>query len=140
MSDALVVAEPMQIELFGRAVAIPDCDVASTCDDIPLTFTESCMHVMPDFEWRPRPGVVWQPGQEAGTAPELHAEQSFEYHRAVRPGETLRVTRRAGRIWTKPGRSGLLQFAETITDFTDGDDRIVVTSTSVGVRVLGSVE
>jgi hypothetical protein len=52
----------------------------------------------------------------AGSAPVLHVERSFPYHRPVRAGDVLVATEKPGKTWTKEGRSGHLDFIETVTD------------------------
>ncbi len=65
----------------------------------------------------------------------LHAEQHFEYHRHLRPGDVLRAETRPGKTWEKEGRrAGKLVFSETITDYRDQNDELVITARSVGVR------
>ncbi|MGC8512284.1 MAG: FAS1-like dehydratase domain-containing protein [Acidimicrobiales bacterium] len=69
----------------------------------------------------------------------LHAEQEFTYHRPIRPGDVLSATVSAGKRWDKQGRSGRLEFAETITEYRDQDGHLVVTARGVGVRTAGPV-
>ena len=65
----------------------------------------------------------------------LHAEQHFEYHRHVQPGDVLRAETRPGKTWEKEGRrAGKLVFSETITEYRDQNGELVVTARSVGVR------
>lgn len=65
----------------------------------------------------------------------LHAEQHFEYHRHLRPGDVLRAETRPGKTWEKEGRrAGKLVFSEMITEYRDQDDELVITARSVGVR------
>jgi acyl-CoA thioesterase FadM len=65
----------------------------------------------------------------------LHAEQHFEYHRHLRPGDVLRSETRPGKTWEKEGRrAGKLVFSEMITEYRDQDDELVITARSVGVR------
>jgi hypothetical protein len=65
----------------------------------------------------------------------LHAEQHYEYHRHIRPGDVLKTTVRPGRKWEKEGkRSGKLIFFESIVEFRDQTGELVVTSRIVGVR------
>jgi hypothetical protein len=67
----------------------------------------------------------------------LHAEQHFEYHRHLRPGDVLSATTRAGDRWEKEGRSGKLVFSETITEYRDQDGELVITARGVGVMTEG---
>ena len=64
----------------------------------------------------------------------LHAEQHYVYHRPVRVGDVLSSSVREGRTWQKSGRSGVLTFVESITEYVDERGESVVTATSVGVR------
>ena len=65
----------------------------------------------------------------------LHAEQHYEYHRHLRPGDVLRAETRPGSTWEKEGRrAGKLVFSEMITEYRDQDDELVITARSVGVR------
>ena len=65
----------------------------------------------------------------------LHAEQHFEYHRTIRPGDVLRAETRLGETWEKQGRrAGKLVFSEMITEFRGEDGELVVTARTVGVR------
>ena len=66
----------------------------------------------------------------------LHAEQHFEYHRPLRPGDVLSATTRRGQ---RPGRRraggpGKLVFSEIITEYRDQEGELVVTARGVGVR------
>jgi N-terminal half of MaoC dehydratase len=71
----------------------------------------------------------------------LHAEQHYTYHRPLRIGDVLTATTRPGERWEKQGRrSGVLQFAESITEYRDQDGELVVTARSVGVRTERAVE
>jgi hypothetical protein len=64
----------------------------------------------------------------------LHAEQHYEYHRPIRPGDVLTPTNKEGKSWERTGRSGHLQFSETVTEWHDADGNLVVTARGVGVR------
>jgi hypothetical protein len=47
----------------------------------------------------------------------------------------LRAETRPGKTWEKEGRrAGKLLFSETITEYRDQNDELVVTARSVGVR------
>jgi len=65
----------------------------------------------------------------------LHAEQHFEYHRHLRPGDVLTTKSRAGESWEKESkRAGKLVFNERITEFYDQNGELVITARSVGMR------
>lgn len=105
------------------------------------TFVAAVAQFDPDWPYRPRPGEPWHgSGRGPGTPPpgtgttSLHAEQHYEYHREVRPGDVLTVERSAGATWEKQSaRSGRLRFEEEITRFTDSAGELVVTARRVRV-------
>lgn len=127
----------------------------------PPTFTMASAHFDPDWPLRPRPGEPWRgsgrtpsgtpepgepgepadpgdgvAGQSAAGEVRLHAEQHFEYHRHVRPGDVLTATERPGRTWEKDGRrGGHMYFSETVIDYHDQDGDLVITARRVGVRI-----
>jgi hypothetical protein len=118
----------------------------------PPTFVQAGAQFDPDWPLRPKIGEPWfgsgrnptgtpRPddggggGRGGGMARGLHAEQHFEYHRHLRPGDVLRAETRPGKTWEKEGRrAGKLVFSETITDYRDQNDELVITARSVGVR------
>ncbi|MGI5132901.1 AMP-binding protein [Pseudonocardia sp. CA-107938] len=104
---------------------------------IPPTFPIAFAHVDEDWPLVMRPGRPWHgsgagPGESRGSGG-LHAEQEFTYHRPLGEGETLTAHKRAGRTWTKAGRSGVLTFTERHIDFLDAQQQPVVRSTTVTV-------
>lgn len=148
--------------MFARAIGDtnpvyydPDTAVA------PPTFVQASAQFDPDYVLRPHPGKPWmgsatEPSQamaamrraaeeaEArGEKPEggerrggggLHAEQHYEYHRPLRPGDVLSASFRPGETWEKEGRrGGKLKFSESITEYRDQNGELVVTARSVGV-------
>jgi len=118
----------------------------------PPTFTMAAAHFDPDWPLRPQPGQPWrgsgrtpsgtaEADQSASAAAQpigLHAEQHFEYHRHIRPGDVLTVTERPGPSWEKDGKRGRMHFAEVVTEFTDQDGEPVVTARRIGVRIIPS--
>ena len=116
----------------------------------PPTFVQSSAQFDPDWPLRPKIGEPWfGSGREptgarsnptggsggGGAGAGLHAEQHFEYHRHLKPGDVLRGVTKDGRRWEKEGRrGGRLQFMEMITEFYDQNDELVITARSVGVR------
>ena len=150
MAERAPIAFPVdaaQIMLFARAIG----DETAAFNDIarpetmvaPPTFVEVLQHFIPDYHVRPKPGQPWfgsgatptgVPGRQTGTTT-MHAEQHFEYHRPIRPGDTLIATSRPGKIWEKSGRSGDMHFSELITEFRDDQQRLVVTSIQVEVVI-----
>jgi hydroxyacyl-ACP dehydratase HTD2-like protein with hotdog domain len=118
----------------------------------PPTFTMASAHFDPDWPLRPRPGQPWRGsgrtpsgtaeqegrdgGEPSGKEVRLHAEQHFEYHRHLRPGDVLTVTEHPGRTWEKDGRrGGRLHFTEAISVYRDQDGNPVITARRVGVRI-----
>ena len=119
----------------------------------PPTFVQASAQYDPNFPLRPRIGEPWfgsgreatgikakpkAEGEKGGIGQSsrvLHAEQKYQYHKPIRPGDVLTVTTRPGRRWEKEGRrGGALKFSEAITEFRNQDGELVVTSTMVGVE------
>ena len=127
----------------------------------PPTFIQASAQFNPDYFLRPKIGQLWfgsgkgptgsgakppEPVAEGGGGSGqrgggggvgLHAEQHFEYHRPIRPGDVLTPTNKEGKSWEREGRSGHLQFSETITEWHDQDGHLVITARGVGVRTSG---
>jgi hypothetical protein len=155
--------EAGHILMFARAVGDPnpvyaDADYAAGTEAggiiAPPTFAQASAQFDPDYVLRPKIGEPWfGSGREAtgvkreassggqggggggsgGAGRGLHAEQHFEYHRHLRPGDVLSATTRAGDRWEREGRSGKLLFSETITEYRDQDGELVITARGVGV-------
>lgn len=80
------------------------------------------------------------PVKRGGGGSGLHAEQHYTYHRPVRVGDVLTATTTPGERWEKKGRrAGVLVFAESITEYRDQENELVVTARSVTVRTEGAV-
>lgn len=145
--------EAGHILMFARAIGDPnpvyaDAERAAESEVggiiAPPTFARACAQFDPDWPLRPRPGEPWLgsgreptgvPPGEVGEGTSLHAEQHFEYHRPLRPGDLLTCTSRPGRTWQKQGRrGGLLRFAETVIEFRDRSGELAVTMRTVSVR------
>ena len=124
----------------------------------PPTFVQASAQYDTDYILRPKIGEPWfGSGREAtGVRREgsgsagggggggggrmgsgLHAEQHFEYHRHLRPGDVLSATTRPGDSWERDGRSGKLRFSETITEYRDQSGELVITARGVGVMMEG---
>jgi hypothetical protein len=150
--------EAGHILMFARAVGDPnpiyaDAEYAAASEVgtivAPPTFAQASAQFDPDYVLRPKIGEPWfGSGREAtgikrdassgggggGSAGRgLHAEQHFEYHRHLRPGDVLSATTRAGDRWEREGRSGKLLFSETITEYRDQAGELVITARGVGV-------
>ena len=157
--------EASHIMMFARAVGdgnpiYYDADYAATTEVggiiAPPTFAQASAQFDPDYPLRPKPGQVWfgsgkeptgikrekKEGEGSGAAAGgLHAEQHFVYHRHLRPGDVLHAVIRPGKTYEKEGkRGGKLIFSETITEYYDADDQLVVTATGVGVRTEKVIE
>ena len=153
--------EASHILMFARSVGdyndiYADEDYAKTTEPgsviAPPTFAQASAQFDPDYFLRPKPGQDWfgsgkeptgikktkgkESTGEGGTAKSLlHAEQHFEYHRHMKPGDVLSATEKPGKKWEKQGkRSGKLVFSETITEYRDQNDELVITARSVGVQ------
>jgi hypothetical protein len=107
----------------------------------PPTFTVAGSQFDPDHPLRPKVNEPWfgsgrQPsGAQFESTGRLHAEQHFEYHRALVAGEVLTATERPGATWEKESkRGGTLKFEERFIDYTNADTgEPVVTARSVSV-------
>ncbi|MCH1615427.1 MAG: MaoC family dehydratase N-terminal domain-containing protein, partial [Acidimicrobiales bacterium] len=118
----------------------------------PPTFPQASAQFDPDYFLRPKIGEDWfGSGKEptsvkressgGGGGGGLHAEQHFEYHRHLKPGDVLTGTNKPGKTWEKEGkRSGKLVFSETVTEYHDQNGELVITATGVGVRTERPVD
>ncbi|MGH6956314.1 MAG: FAS1-like dehydratase domain-containing protein [Caulobacteraceae bacterium] len=121
----------------------------------PPTFAQSSAQFDPDYFLRPKIGQPWfgsgkNPtgvvraaggGGGGGGGGGLHAEQHFEYHRHLRPGDVLTATTKPGKTWEKEGkRSGKLVFSESVTEYRDQKGELVITARGVGVRTERPVD
>ena len=160
--------EASHIMMFARAIGDPnpiyfDAAHAEGTEPggiiAPPTFAQASAQFDPDYFLRPKPGQPWMgSGKEAtGVKPSsssesggepvgmgargLHAEQHFEYHRNMRPGDVLTATVKKGETWEKYSeRAGVLKFSETITEYRDQTGELVVTARGVGVTTEKAVE
>jgi acyl dehydratase len=124
----------------------------------PPTFAQASAQFDPDYFLRPKVGKPWfgsgaEPtGIKAGASEPsgggvgarkggLHAEQHFEYHRHIGPGDVLTATVKPGKTWEKESkRAGKLLFAETVTEYRDQNGELVITARGVGVQTEKPVE
>lgn len=154
--------EAGHIMMFARAVGDKnpiyyDENYAKTTEPggiiAPPTFIQSSAQYDPDYSLRPKIGEPWfgsgknptgvKPGEGSGggSGRGLHAEQHYEYHRHVLPGEVLYATVKPGKKWEKEGkRSGKLVFSETIIEFRDKKGELVITARGVGVQTERAVD
>jgi acyl dehydratase len=107
----------------------------------PPTFTTASSHYDPDYPLRPKLGEAWfgsgrsPSGAHREASGGLHAEQHYEYHRPIRPGDVLLAETSEERSWEKQGRrGGKLLFSERVTVYRGADGNPVVTERLVAVR------
>ena len=151
--------EASHILMFARAVGDPnpvyaDAEKARQAETggivAPPTFVQASAQFDPDYFLRPKPGQKWfgsgkeptgDPKRLEGGGTGLHAEQHYEYHRPVRPGDVLTAVVSPGKSWEKQGRrGGKLTFRETVTEYHDQRGELVVTARSIGVLTEKAVE
>jgi hypothetical protein len=148
MMFARSIGDPNPVYYEGDVVASP-------------TFVQASAQFDPDYPLRPHFGRPWfgsggtpsglsagssaggggggGGGSRGGTG--LHAEQHFEYHRPLRPGDVLSATTAPGKKWEKEGRrAGKLVFSESVTEYRDQAGELVITARSVAVRTERPVE
>lgn len=158
--------EASHIMMFARSVGddnpiYSDADYAAGTEVgsiiAPPTFAQASAQFDPDYFLRPKAGKMWfgsgkeatgikkekKEGESSGSAAGgLHAEQHFEYHRHLTPGDVLTGTTFPGKSWEKESkRAGKLKFSETVTEYRDQNGELVVTARGVGVvteKVIGS--
>ncbi len=121
----------------------------------PPTFAQASAQFDPDYFLRPKIGEPWfgsakeatgvkregGSGGGGGGGGGLHAEQHFEYHRHLKPGDVLSAEVKPGKSWEKESkRAGKLLFSETITEYRDQNGELVITARGVGVRTERPVD
>lgn len=155
--------EASHIMMFARSIADSnpiyyDEDYAKSCEPgsiiAPPTFAQASAQFDPEYGLRPKIGEPWfGSGKDpSGVEPSggsgggsggggLHAEQHFEYHRHLKPGDVLSAEVKPGKKWEKESkRAGKLLFSETITEYRDQSGELVITATGVGVRTERPVD
>jgi len=154
--------EASHIMMFARSVGDDnpiyyDEEYAKTTEPgsiiAPPTFAQASAQFDPDYFLRPKPGQPWfGSGKEptgiqressggGGGGGGLHAEQHFEYHRHLKPGDVLTATTKPGETWEKESkRAGKLIFSESITEYRDQNGDLVITARGVGVRTERPVD
>jgi hypothetical protein len=155
--------EASHIMMFARSVGDDnpiyyDGDYAKTTEPgsiiAPPTFAQSSAQFDPDYFLRPKVGQPWfgsgkgptgvkreGSGGGGGGGGGLHAEQHFEYHRHLKPGDVLTATTKPGNTWEKESkRAGKLVFSESVTEYRDQNGELVITARSVGVRTERPVD
>jgi hypothetical protein len=148
--------------MFARSVGddnpiYADADYAAKTEAggiiAPPTFAQASAQFDPDYVLRPKPGKPWfgsgknpsgvvrGEGGGGGNGGGLHAEQHFEYHRHLKPGDVLTATALPGKTWEKEGRrSGKLIFSENVIEYRDQNGELVITARGVGVRTERPVD
>jgi hypothetical protein len=152
--------EAGHILMFARSVGDPNPVYSEGNEEAggiiaPPTFVQASAQYDPEYPLRPKFGKPWfgsgkepsgvtrsaEGGSGGGGGSGLHAEQHYEYHQPVRPGDVLTATTRPGKQWEKTGRrAGKLVFSETITEYRNQHGELAVTARGVGVRTERVVE
>ena len=154
--------EASHILMFARSVGddnrvYSDADYAKTTEAggviAPPTFVQASAQFDPDYFLRPKVGQPWfgsgknpsgivrTAGGGGGGGGGLHAEQHFEYHRHLRPGDVLTATTAPGKTWERESaRAGKLMFSESVTEYRDQNGELVITARGVGVRTERPVD
>lgn len=165
MSIDRFLVEESHIMMFARAVGDDNpiyCDPAYAAGTevghiiAPPTFAQASAQFDPNYFLRPKTGQAWfgsgknptgvvrekKEGEGSGAAAGgLHAEQHFTYHRQLQPGDVLHAVTKPGADYEKSGkRGGKLVFSETITEYFDQNNELVITAKGVGVRTEKVVE
>lgn len=154
MAEEKFPIEAGHIMMFSRAIGdknpiYTDEDYAKSTEPgsiiAPPTFARAGAQFDPDYPLRPKIGEPWfgsgknptgitaAGGGDDGRG--LHAEQHFEYHRHLKPGDLLSATCKPGKTWEKHGRrGGKLMFSEEVIEYRDQNDELVITARSVVVQ------
>jgi len=158
--------EASHILMFARSVGddnpvYSDADAAKKTEAggiiAPPTFAQASAQFDPDYFLRPKVGQPWfgsgknptgiqrAPGGGGagggGGGGGLHAEQHFEYHRHLRPGDVLTAETKPGNTWERESkRAGKLVFSESVTEYRDQNGELVITARGVGVRTERPVD
>jgi hypothetical protein len=152
--------EAGHIMLFARSVGDTnqiyyDEDYAKTTDPggmiAPPTFVQASAQFEDGYSLRPTIGEPWfgsgkeptgvQQESSGGGGGGLHAEQHYEYHRHLKPGDVLHSVEKPGETWERESkRAGKLTFSESITEYYDENNELVITARSVGVRTERPVD
>ncbi len=133
--------------VYHDAVAAKDTEAGGII--APPSFGQAVAQFDPDYFLRPRPGQKWFGSAKGPTGIDgkpassgsLHAEQHYEYHRHVRPGDVLTVEIKPGETWQKESkRAGKLTFRERIIEYRDQNGELVITARGVGVTTERPVD
>jgi hypothetical protein len=151
--------ESSHITMFARSIGdanpVFDCTVTEPDDMVaPPTFAQASAQFDPAYFLRPKIGADgWfgsgkEPsgakrsrGGGGGGGGGLHAEQHFEIHRPLTPGDVLTGTTSPAKTWEKEGkRGGKLLFSESVTEYRDQHGELVVTARGICVSTEKVVE
>lgn len=152
--------EAGHIKLFARSIgdANPVYHNADEAADSepghiipPPTFVQASAQFTDGYVLRPVIGEPWfgsgkeptgvQRESSGGGGTGFHAEQHYEYHAPMKPGDVLKAVDKQGKSWSREGRrGGALNFSESITEYYNQDGVLVVTARSVGVQTSRVVE
>jgi peroxisomal enoyl-CoA hydratase 2 len=151
--------EAGHIAVFARAIGDPNPIYADPAYArttavggiiAPPTFLEAGIHFDADFPFRPRLNQPWLgsaaeptglPADKLDAGTDMHAETHIEYHRLMRPGMVLHGKARRGRAWETEGRrAGRLRFGDSIVEYCDEEERLIVTNRTVIVTTEWKVE
>lgn len=111
----------------------------------PPTYVVSSAHFDEDYPFRPEVDVARSPRLAPNSANDmnqrLHAEQHFEYHRIISPGQVLNVSETQGDSWERRGSGGArLRFSESVARYYTESGDLAVTSRRVVVRTDRPIE
>ena len=153
MADEKTVIFPVEashIMMFRRSigdVSVPDTGLEKAA--APPTFPRAVSQFDPDYHLRVRPDVAWFGSGKTASGVEgkppssggLHAEQHFEFIRAVMPGDVLTVAEKVGKTWEKESkRAGKLIFVERVMEYRDQKGELVCIGRGVSVRTERPVD
>jgi hypothetical protein len=137
--------EPSHVMLFARSVGDLDACYgdqlwaeAGTPLITPPTFVRALDHFDPVSPTRPT--LPKQEPGRGGRTDTVHAEQHFEYLGPFRAGDRIVVASFAGGAWTKQGRSGTLDFSETVTEYRNQLGDLLVRARKISVQMSPSGE
>jgi len=145
--------EASHIMMFARAVGDTNPvyhDAAAGKDIIaPPSFPQAVAQFDPEYHLRPKPDQKWFGSAKGPSGIEgkptssggLHAEQHYEYHRHIKPGDVLTVETKPGKTWERESkRAGKLTFRERVTEYRDQNGELVITARGVGVTTERPVD
>ena len=158
MAKITFPVEASHIMMFARAIGdtnpvYHDAEAAKKTEAggiiPPPSFVQAVAQFDPEYHLRPQPGEKWfgsakgpsgvegKPGSSGG----LHAEQHYEYHLPVHPGDVLTVETLPGKTWERESkRAGKLTFRERVTEYRNQKGELVVTARGVGVTTERPVD